>query len=352
MSWQLPEHVRMNEPVSAGASGLQAVNHGVLPEADIAGQAVGYCKVELSVGCEYCGIGATGCREFFDHHQLSLLPLIDTRGEIGLRRSRRTVNEIDFADQESLRRLHHGKLHSAGPAQRLMRHEPTGVPAIEKGFAGQIGEGEPGLAIHAEKFVCTPALRCEFLERRERLSIPDHQAGGAGVIRISQEMLPVDVEINPVITPPSVQGLKVDEFISIPFKYARASSVPRHRAVDGHALRQRQKMAIADGEIMPLLGRKGWKPLKDLPPCARAPVENGVDIEIVRAGAGSNAGGREKFVAADLEEVRVFSARDRQSPVLDEPAAGPAVEQHVDVAVAAVPTGRMAGNVDRELGNP
>ena len=130
------------------------------------------------------------------------------------------------------------------------------------------------------------------------------------MIRISQEMPAVDVEINPVVAPPSLQGLKDDEFISVPFEYARVPSVPRDRAVDGHALSKREKMAIAEGEMMPLLGGKGWKLLEDLPPGARAPVENGVDVEIVGPGAGSNAGGCQEFVAADVEEDRVFSAGD------------------------------------------
>src|SRR6202011_843563 len=151
----------------------------------------------------------------------------------------------------------------------------------------------------------------KFLKRRERYTIPTHQAGGTGMVRISKEMLPVDVEIHPVITPPSVQGLKVDELISIPFEYARAPWVPRHRAVDGHTLGKREKMAVSDGEIVPLLCRKGMKRLKGLPPDAHAAIENGVGIEIIRPCAGSDAGRREKFDAADLEVDRVFPAGDR-----------------------------------------
>src|SRR5882762_1504018 len=132
--------IRFHLIVCAHASRLQAINHGVLAETDIAGQAVGYCEVELSVRCKHRGIGPPGCREFFDHHQLSLLPLIDAGLEIGLRCSRRTVNEIDLDEIESLRRIRHRKFAGAGTAQGLMRHEAAGVPAIENGLAGQIGE--------------------------------------------------------------------------------------------------------------------------------------------------------------------------------------------------------------------
>jgi len=103
--------------------------------------------------------------------------------------------------------------------------------------------------------------------------------------------------------------------------------------------------------MVPLLCCKGWKRLERLPPIAGAPVENGVGIEIIRSGTGSNAGCREKFDAADLEKDRIFPAGDRQPSVLDEPGTGPAVEQHVDIAVAAVHVRRLAGNIYRELRN-
>src|ERR1700737_419084 len=256
----------MNRKRRRRASRPQAVYHRVLPEPDITAQAIGDREVELSVGGKHRGIGAAGGREFFDRHELSVFPLIDTRCQIGLRCSGRSMNEIDFDQIQSLRRLGHGKLAGAGTAQRLMRYETTVAPTIEKRFAGQTGKGEPSVAIRAKKLVCTPALRCEFLERRERPAVPNHQTGRTGMVRVSEEMLPVDVEINPFITPPSRQGLKGDEFISVPFEYARVPRVPCCRAVDGHPLSKREKAAITDGEIMPLLCRKGWKCLERLPP--------------------------------------------------------------------------------------
>src|SRR5882724_5480235 len=306
--------IRFHLIICAHASRPQAINHGVLAETNIAGQAVGYGKIELPVGGEHRGIGAAGGREFFGYRQLPLSPPIDARSQIGLRLSRRSMNEIDFDEIESLCRLGHRKLAGARPPQRLMRYELAGVPTIKKGFAGEVGKGEPGVAIRAKKFVGAAALRRKFLERRERPAVPTHQTGGTGVIRVSKEVLTVDVEINPVIAPPSVQGLKVGELGSIPFKNTRAAGVPRHCAVDRHPLGEREKVAITDGKIVPLLSCKGWKRLEGFPAITGAPVENGVGIEFIRSSARSNAGRREKFVAADPEEERVLPAGDRQPP--------------------------------------
>src|SRR3984957_12976712 len=179
----------MGGKLRARALCLKAVNHGVLTEPDLTGQAVGNREEELPVGFEHRGIGSAGCRKFFHYRQLPVLPLIDARREIGLRRGGRTMNEVDLDEIETSRRLRHGKFASSGTAQRLMRHEPTGVPAIEKGFSGEIGKGEPSLAVRAEEFVGTPALRRKFLEGRERLTVPNHQTGRACVIGISEEML-------------------------------------------------------------------------------------------------------------------------------------------------------------------
>src|ERR1700721_337503 len=102
---------------------------------------------------------------------------------------------------------------------------------------------------------------------------------------------------------------------------------------------------------MPLLCGKRGKPLEDLPFVARAPIKNGIHIEIIRPVAGPNAGGREKFDAVDLEEKCIFSARNGQPAVFHQSSAGPAVEQQVGIAVAAVHVRRRAGNITRELRN-
>src|SRR5882762_8110442 len=88
--------IRFHLIVCAHASRPQAINHGVLSKTDITGQAIRYCKIDLSVGGKHGGVGPARCGEFLDDHQLTLLPLIDARGEIGFGRSRRTLNEIDL----------------------------------------------------------------------------------------------------------------------------------------------------------------------------------------------------------------------------------------------------------------
>lgn len=77
------------------------------------------------------------------------------------------MNEIDLDQIQSLVRASHRKLASARAAQRLMLLKTARAPAVEERFSGQIGKGEPCLAIRAEEFESAAALRCEFLEWRE-----------------------------------------------------------------------------------------------------------------------------------------------------------------------------------------
>src|ERR1700730_4782268 len=231
-----------------------------------------------------------------------------------------------------------------------MHDEAVRVPAIEKRLAGQIGKGEPGLAVRTKEFHGAAALRRKFLKWRERCAVPSHQTRRAGVVCIAQEMLPVLLEMNPVITPAAVKGLKLDESIAIPLKNTGAAWIPRHRPLDGHTLCQREKVPVTDFEMMPLLRGEGWKSLKGVPALTAAPVEYGIGIKVIRTGTGSNAGGCEIVGIVDLEGECVLSARYRQPPVLDEPAPRPAIQQHVDIAVAAVHVGRRAGDILRQLG--
>ena len=109
-------------------------------------------------------VGGTEGRKFLDYHEIPLAPAINARDEIGLGRRRRAVDEIDLDEKCGVCRLRQRELACSRSAERLMRDEPIGLPAVQNGFAGQIREGEPGLPVHAKEFESTSALRRKLLK--------------------------------------------------------------------------------------------------------------------------------------------------------------------------------------------
>src|SRR5471032_1280360 len=74
-------------------------------------------------------------------------------------------------------------------------------------------------------------------------------------------------------------------------------------------------------------------------------------VQRIRTAARAHPYRREKAALTDLEVLRIFSAWYRKYVVLDEPPRFPGIDQRIDVAVARAHSGRLPGNVTRQLRN-
>jgi hypothetical protein len=80
------------------------------------------------------------------------------------------------------------------------------------------------------------------------------------VIGIGEKTLAAELKEGPVITPATLQGLEFDETGPIPFKNAGLARMAGLGAGYGHALRERQEVARAEGEVVPVLRRECQAP--------------------------------------------------------------------------------------------
>src|ERR1700716_2711584 len=149
---------------TCSALDIQSIDDRVLPEPYFSAQTVRHCEVHFPIDVEHSSVGGTEGRKFLDYHEIPLAPAINARDEIGLGRCRRAVDEIDLDEKCGVCRLRQRELACSRSAERLMRDEPIGLPAVQNGFAGQIREGEPGLPVHAKEFESTAALRRKLVK--------------------------------------------------------------------------------------------------------------------------------------------------------------------------------------------
>src|SRR5260221_2430195 len=166
------------------------------------------------------------------------------------------------------------------------------------------------------------------------------------MVGIGEKSIALQIEILPVIPPTPVEDLKLEKRGPVPFKNARVSRMVRIDIVPDDAEGKRQKMAAIEAEVTPLLGNQSRNRL-ELGPGASIPFENfrlGVRF-IGHGAAGSGATGCQENLITDMEEFDVFAAGCRHQVILSELAVTPAINGHIDVAVADMHAGSLSGNI-------
>ena len=108
-------------------------------------------------------------------------------------------------------------------------------------------------------------------------------------------------------------------------------------------------MPVAYGEVSPLLCGKGCKLLERDEPILAPFIECGSSAHVIRAAARADERKRQEDAMSDVEEFRIFGAVGRQPLEFDEAAVAPFVDNRVDLAVATVHVGGLAGQVFSQL---
>ena len=115
------------------------------------------------------------------------------------------------------------------------------------------------------------------------------------------------------------------------------------------ALSQRKEPAVPHREEAPLFCCKRRDRLKGDPVVANSAVDLLVDVVFVGPVACAHAGGRKIGCVIHREVLDVFAAAEGQLVVFHEPAAIPAVDLRLDVAIAAVHVRWSSRDVPRQL---
>jgi len=173
------------------------------------------------------------------------------------------------------------------------------------------------------------------------------------MLGVRDEELTAGLEGMPVVGPSRGDALELGERLAGPLVDNRvpAGSVvlPGVPGREDHSLGQAQEVPAVDLPVLPLLGRERRYLLEGSEPAA-PPLEDGRrGVEIVGAGAGPDARDREERPVADGEELGVLAARSGERRPGLEAAPGPAEQQQLGVAVAAVHPRRPARDVLGEL---
>ncbi|MNW04630.1 hypothetical protein D3C71_2007430 [compost metagenome] len=86
--------------------------------------------------------------------------------------------------------------------------------------------------------------------------------------------------------------LELDESLAVPFEDARFGARRKRRVAVGHALCEREEVALADLEVGPLLGGRGGHALEDLEAAVDHFEDRRVRVQCIRTRSGAQAGGR------------------------------------------------------------